>query len=308
MESIKNVAVLGASGNLGRVVIPTLLRDGFTVTIIARPGSKTESHNADLIVKTADYANLASMTLALRGQHAVVEAFNPAAGVHQHTIVQAAIAAGVSHLLTPDFSSDTFHANAKELLIFGPKIQAQQELESLVEASDGALSWTAIIVGPWYDWGIERGALWIDREHRTVTRFGSGDQRYSMSRLELCGEAAAAVLREPAKYRNRPAYFASSTVSTNELIEILEDIRTKETWKVVDVPVANLLQTGRRLWEEEEASGISDKLNSKAYPLLGTAALFDEENRFGADFGHKLEPGWDQGKDKLKEHLKQLLE
>jgi hypothetical protein len=260
-----------------------------------------------LTVKTADYADLVSMTSALTGQHAIVEAFNPAAGVHQHTIVQAAIAAGVSHILTPDFSSDTFHPNAKELLIFGPKIQAQQELESLVEASGRVLSWTAIIVGPWYDWGIERGALWIDRENRTVTRFGSGNQRYSMSRSKLCGEAAAAVLREPAKYRNRPAYFASSTVSTNELIVILEDIHGRETWKVVDVPVADLLQRGQKLWEEEAASGISDKLNSKAYPLLGTAAIFDEKNRFGADFGDKLELGWDQGTDRLKEHLKELL-
>ncbi|KAL1876348.1 hypothetical protein VTK73DRAFT_9527 [Phialemonium thermophilum] len=48
---------------------------------------------------------------------AVVEAFNPAASVYQGVIVRAEIVAGVSHLITPDFSSNTFNENIAELSI-----------------------------------------------------------------------------------------------------------------------------------------------------------------------------------------------
>lgn len=120
-----------------------------------------------MAVKSADYTDVKSLTAALQGQHALVEAFNPAAAVHQRVVIQAALAAGISHIITPDFSGDTFSDHVDEILIFEPKRSAQRELENIVAASGSRLSWTAIVVGPWYDWIIEAGIFWVNRDNDT---------------------------------------------------------------------------------------------------------------------------------------------
>lgn len=290
---------------LGQVLIPALIDGGFIVTTVSRSNSNP-SIWPNIRSLTLDYGDVVSLTEAFQGQDAVIEAFNPSAAIHQSAIVQAAIAAGVSRLITPDFGSDTFNKNIKEVLIYDPKVKAQKELEDCIAQAGNSLSWTAIITGAWYDWAIKNGKFWINREARTITRFGSGNQRYSMSRLGTAAEAVIAVLRKPELYHNRPVYVANHTISTNKLITMVESLGIAE-WKVVDAPLEGLIKTGTELWHEDTAKGITNRLESQAYPILGTAALFDENNRYGADFGTKVEPGWEEGDETLLKELKELL-
>ncbi|KAM5343560.1 hypothetical protein ACJ41O_012097 [Fusarium nematophilum] len=305
MAPFKTVAILGAAGPLGEVLVPALLAAGFEVTCITRPASKSTLPTG-VTTKTANYTDTTSLTLALKDQDALVEAFNPAAAVHQELILQAALAAGVRHIITPDFSGDTFHPLVGELLIFEPKLRAKYQLEGIVAASQGRLSWTAIVVGPWFDWTIETGIFWVNRDQRVITRYGSGDQKFSMSRRALNGEALVAVLKDPERFRNRPAYFASHTVSTNQLIGLVEEL-SLEGWTVVDISMEGYAEEARRLWDEDSARGVENRLASKAYPMLSTVALLDEGNRYGSDFSSKVEAGWDEGEAALKESLRKLL-
>lgn len=147
-----------------------------------------------------DYEFPASLTQALADQHAIVEAFNPSATIHQERIVRAALAApSVQRLITPDFSSDTFHPHA----------------------NGSTLYWTALITGPFFDWGIAQGIFWVDRTIRMVTAFRSGAQRVNMSGVDVVGRATMAVLRDPGRFCDRPAYFADFTVSSKDLVGIL---------------------------------------------------------------------------------------
>ncbi|KAJ4309853.1 hypothetical protein N0V84_011281 [Fusarium piperis] len=306
MSPLKNVAILGGTGSLGEVLIPTLLKADFNVTCITRSGSSA-ALPANVTKNTMDYTNPKALTKALKNQDVLVEAFNPAAAIHQELIVRSALQAGIKHIITPDFSGDTFHPHIGELLIFEPKLRAKCAFEKIIAESEGRLSWTSIIVGPWFDWTIETGIFWINKEQKKIFRYGSGNQKCSMSRRALNGEALVAVLQNPEKYRNRPAYFASHTVSTNQLITIIEDLGLSG-WSVTDLPIEGLYQEALNLWEEDTAKGVENRLGSKAYPMLSTVALLDENNRYGSDFSDKVEPGWDEGEDALKESLKKLLE
>ncbi|KAF6791384.1 NAD(P)-binding protein [Colletotrichum sojae] len=304
-QPVKNVAILGGTGALGEALIPALLAADFTVTCILRPTS-TSQPPAGVTIKRSDYSDIASLTAALASQDALVEAFNPSAAAHQPTILAAALAAGVRHVITPDFSGNTFHPRASELLIFDPKLQAQRELETIIAEAAGKLSWTAIVTGPWYDWAIAKGIFWVDKNRKIITRYGSGDQRYSVSRHALNGEALVAVLQNPDKYRDRPAYFASHTISTNQLITVVEELGL-EGWKVADVPFDGLYEKAHKMWQEDTERGVVDRLNSKAYEALATVALLDEENRYGSNFEELVERGWGEGEGRLKEELRRLL-
>ncbi|KAK1527857.1 hypothetical protein CPAR01_12415 [Colletotrichum paranaense] len=284
MKAIKQVAVIGATGALGEVLIPALLQADFEVTCITRPGSQ-KSLPAGVHVRSSDYSNVEALTQALGGQEAVVEAVNPAAASYQTNILQAASATGVRHIITPDFSGNTFHPNAKDALIFGPKLAAQRELERVVAESNGSLSWTAIITGPWYDWTIERGI------------FGSTkNDEPSLATVPETRNAAS----------NRAAYFASHSVSTNYLIALVEDLGL-EGWETVDVPFDGFAEKTRALWREDTEKGVEDRLNSWAYAALSTVALLDEDNKYGSNFEDQVESGWDEGERALKDNLKRLL-
>jgi nucleoside-diphosphate-sugar epimerase len=242
----------------------------------------------------------------LRGQDAVIEAFNPSAVPNQRNIAEAAVAADVKHILTPDFSTDTFNPHVGELLIYDGKKKAQDELETVVKESEGKLSWTAIIVGAWYDWAIDTGAFWINKNDRTIMRFGTGDQKYTISKLPHVADFVVHVLRNPEEFSNRPAYFASNTITTNQLIDIVKGIGEKE-WKIIDIDFSDFLETGRQLWAKDTEMGVEKRNTTQAWALLGTIVLFNEENRYGADYEEKLEPGWDQGLDALARDLRALL-
>jgi hypothetical protein len=232
--------------------------------------------------------------------------------VHQHTIVQAALAVGVKHLITNEFGHDSFHPNAAELPVSASKIDAQRVLEE--ELSKAAvngkapLAWTAIITSQWYDFAIQGGFFSVNPAAGTITRFGSGNQKISLMRGALVGEAVVTVLREPERFKNRPAYIATHTISTNELIALAKEILPEKTWNVVDIPgLETLKQQGLYLWSEDRKNGVP-WLGTQAFMLLSAVLLFDEHNRYGADFGEKVEPGWGESREEFKDHLKQQFE
>ena len=135
--------------------------------------------------------------------------------------------------------------------------------------------------------------------------YGSGDQKYSISQVGTTGKATIEVLNNPEKYANRPVYVCDYTVSTNEIISLLEEIRPG--WKIQKNEVSGVLEQAKKLWEEDRKNGVVDRLRTPAYAMLGTAGLFDEQNKYGADHSEKAEMGFDKkGLDELKEELRVL--
>ena len=49
------------------------------------------------------------------------------------------------------------------------------------------------------------------------------------------------------------------------------------------------LELARGLWDRGPADGVQDRLNTRAYQMLGTDGIFEEGNRYGADAGDRVE-------------------
>jgi hypothetical protein len=122
---------------VGREVVKALLSASFQVTVGYR--RRTSSVDFPSNVKSIvidDYGSVESLRQAFANQDAIVEAFSPAVAMYQEQIVQAALDADVRHIITPDFSSDTFNANVEELMILESKLKAQAFLNSVCEKND----------------------------------------------------------------------------------------------------------------------------------------------------------------------------
>ncbi|KAK1978310.1 hypothetical protein LZ30DRAFT_752258 [Colletotrichum cereale] len=253
----------------GTALLPALLEAGFKSTSFASSGRKGAVF-PNVRVKTVDYTDVAAFTKAFDNHDAVVEAFNPAAATHQVHTLEAVLAVGVRHIISSDFSGKTSNPSAKNIVIFNPKLAAQQRA---VAESEGKLTWTVVVSGPWYDWTVGKGIFRTNKRALTITRYGSGDQ----NRHAFDGEALAAVLSDPENYRNRPVYFANHTVSTNQLISVVHKLGLTEA---------------HSMCKEDTEMGFEDRLNSNAYAALATFG-----NSYGSDFGDKVEPGWGESEE-----------
>ncbi|OAG34000.1 hypothetical protein AYO21_11855 [Fonsecaea monophora] len=329
-DPIKKVVVLGATGNVGRPITTALAEAGYTVTAASRtPGQKFPDSIKNITSAVVDYTSPEALTALFTGQDAVVEAIPPNALHMQGTIVDACLAAGtVRHIITPDFACDTFNEHITELALYVPKVEAQRVLEGKLKGSK--VNWSAIITGGCVLWqdeieettqrlttffasllhgstAIPLGYYWINPRTNTLVVYGSGNQRNSMCRVSTAAQVVCDVLRDPEKYANRPVYVADHTVSMNELIPILEEI--KPGWQIERVDLDEFFATAKRLWDEDTDKGVEVRLLTPAYNMLGTYGIFEETNRYNADFGHLIEPecGYQKTLEDLKEELKTLV-
>lgn len=154
---------------------------------------------------------------------------------------------------------------------------------------------------------IPIGWFWIQPVTQTVMVFGSGDQKYSISQIATAGKATVEVLKNPDKYANRPVYVADYTVSTNEIIPLLEEVRPG--WNIQKNDIQGLMAQAKQMWDNDTDNGVVDRLRTPAYAMLGTAGLFDENNKYEADCSHKLEMGFNtKTLTDLKEELRILTD
>src|ERR1700726_2267026 len=105
-STIKNVAVVGAAGNLGGVILDRLVASGkFNIKVLKRSGSKS-SLPAAMDVVEVDFTSLDSLKSALAGQDAVVSAVGMRGLESQLLLVDAAASAGVKRFIPSEFGSN----------------------------------------------------------------------------------------------------------------------------------------------------------------------------------------------------------
>jgi nucleoside-diphosphate-sugar epimerase len=237
---LTKVALIGANGNLGQPILEALVgANDFTVTVLKRRSSKSAipiEHPNVHTVTVDDDLSLASLTEAFRGQNAVVTAF-PVLDVDEHLRVgEAAAAAGVSRVIPADFGScDANSPRVQELMpLFMRKIRIRERLQEL-SAKDEQFTWTSLVSGHFFDWGLEKNFLHCDLKTRTIDLLGDGTDRTSMTTLARIAEAVVRVLRfagnDDDPTRNRVLFFQSFCVSQLDVLAALEKA-TDSKWAV----------------------------------------------------------------------------
>jgi len=229
MSSIKNVAVIGGSGNLGPSVIQALLDAGFTVTALTR-SSSTSTFPSSVRVQKVDYSSPSSIAAALAGQDAVVSTIATLALTQQASIIDEAVKAGVKRFIPSEFGLNTQKVTGGARKILGAKIQLQEQLAKAAEENKG-FSWTGVSTGLFFDWGLKVGSLGFNLSSKTATVFDSGNEPFTGTNLPFIGRAVAAILTHPSETANKYLDIASFVTTQNELLSLLEE-QSGEKWTV----------------------------------------------------------------------------
>ncbi|KAH8175153.1 nmrA-like family protein [Sarocladium implicatum] len=241
VDSLKSVCLVGANGNVGAPILEALLDAGtFEVSVLRRKGSSSStSHSNIKDISVSPVLPLEELTEALRGQDVVIASF-PLSDVNQHLrLVEAAFRAGVKRFVPADFGScDASSPWAQESLeLYRKKAMVREKLEKLAASSadeGGAFSWTAIICGHFFDYGLRSGLLHVNIDKKVAQTLDGGNVKASASTLGRVAEATVRALQRSQQTKNRALYVQSFCITQKELVAALEKA-TGTSWAVEDL-------------------------------------------------------------------------
>jgi len=259
---MSTVALVGANGNLGAPILQALVESGtFQVTILRRSSSSSTLPTLDTsvhTVRTIQNWTVEELKTALQGQDAVVACF-PLRDLDAHIrLAEAAAAAGVKRFIPADFGSvDSRSQRARHLVpLFERKVKVRQRLEELAAETPG-FTWTSIVGGHFFDWGLKEGFLHCNLQTKTADILDDGTQISSLSTLARLSEAVVCVLHNPEPTADRMLFIQSFAVSQNEVLESLERA-TSSKWTVSRYKSEDFIKTHKAKADAGDAEAIED--------------------------------------------------
>ncbi|KAL2678845.1 hypothetical protein Neosp_009597 [[Neocosmospora] mangrovei] len=280
MSCYQNIAIAGASGNIGKVVMKELLASKFSVVALQRPTS-TAAFPDGVQVRTVIHDSFDSWKAALQGQDAFISFLVPPVTDYQNLAADAAVAAKVKDFIPSEWGMNTTILGDT---VFGKllsdKTSTRAHLDTLAKEND-FFSWTGISTGLWFDWGLEHLSLGFDKSTVTAEISDSGNERFQTTNLRFVAKVVAAILKNPAQASNKYITIASFNISQREILELAEQISGRK-WTVKSCKVDDV----QRAAEKDLANGNFD---AAFYPLLH-GRLF----RDGADLALKPEQNFAQ--------------
>ena len=280
---IIKVALIGANGRLGPAILNTLLSAGtFTVTVLSRSSSKSTYPDLVHVAHISDDPPFQEFVDVLRGQDALVVTFAGSNSDLQIRLADAAAQAGVKRFMPADFGScDSSSPRALDLVpIYRAKQKVRQHLQHLVTSGSG-LSWTSLVCGHFFDYGLKSGLLGFDLNAHQARIFDGGDVKWSTTIIGRIGAAVVRVLQCEDETKNRMLYIQSFCISQNDALKSLERI-TGRDWQVTHMESEKSIR---------EIKGTLDKdpLNDDALEeMVSVLGLVDSNWEAKDDFANPL--------------------
>ncbi|KAJ3548353.1 hypothetical protein NM208_g1055 [Fusarium decemcellulare] len=241
MALIKNVMVVGATGNVGPHVISALLERSFQVTILSRITSSHPLPAQVTEIKT-DYTP-ASLEQVLQGQDAVICTLGYAGLEKQLDLVDAAEKAGVKRFIPSEFGSPKGTKDIPEYTnLLQNKLKIVQYLQQKAE-NNPQFSWCAFTTGTFLDRALLTFPdFGFDVRKERATIFDSGNEPFTAMTIHSIGKPVAASLSfdKLDDTKNRYVGISSLKVTQNEVLAAFEK-ETGRSWDVNRKNTADVL-------------------------------------------------------------------
>ncbi|KAF5496668.1 hypothetical protein CGCF413_v009164 [Colletotrichum fructicola] len=180
----------------------------------------------------------------------------------QQKVAEAAIKAGVKRFIPNEYGSD-----------------------SSLTSHEEHITWTAIITGPFFDWGLELGMTGFDLNNRVATLVDGGNTRFTTSTVAQIRRAIISVLKHPSETRNQLVFVESFTTTQLEILNALQEA-TGQDWKVKEETSENVRLDGfKKLGEGDIVGGGASVIMAL---VLGSEALEDHTSVKGGIWNERL--------------------
>ncbi|KAJ5116086.1 hypothetical protein N7456_000434 [Penicillium angulare] len=279
----RNVALAGATGNLGIPILNALVQANYNVTALSRIGgnsSKLPNH-PNLTIKEVDFTSTYSLTAALQetNSEVVISCLATSAIGAQNPLIDASVSAGVKRFIPAEFGMDSQNPLAMKLPVCAPKVATQKYLLSKSSENPG-FTFTGIANGLFLDWCLEAGII-LDLSRHAATLYNGGDVRFSTTLLVDVAKAVLGVIEHQSETENRVVYVQSGVVTQNELIGYAKEKDGVE-WETVNKDTEELRRESLEEWDKG-SGGDADGAT------LGFCIVGSWTEDYGCDFSGHLD-------------------
>jgi hypothetical protein len=185
----------------------------------------------------------------------------------QNKFIDASIAAGVQRFLPSEFGSDVTNPKLTALTsLFDAKIATIEYLKT----KESEISWTSIITGAFFDWGLKTSFIGFNGATKSATLIDGGESKFNATNLRQVGRAIIKVLEQPEKTKNEHIYVSSFLTSQKEILAAAEKV-TGEKWTVENVVGQEKLNAGLEKLGKFDFSGVVDLLQATVFGDFGVA-------------------------------------
>jgi nucleoside-diphosphate-sugar epimerase len=237
--SITNVALIGGTGTLGAPVLKALKASEFNIFVVNRQTSKSVYPRTQVIT-VPDDLNVDDVAQALREKE-IDALIITIAGSHvesQKKLIDAAFKGGVKRVMPAEFGScDSADDKTNEIL---PLMKGKKDVRDYLlsiqakqREGGGNLTWTSLVTGHFFDYGLSGGLLKFDVKARKAYILDGGNIKFSASNLDFIGKAVIKILDKPKETENKLLYVHSHYVTQLELLEVLERV-TGDKFEKID--------------------------------------------------------------------------
>jgi hypothetical protein len=142
------------------------------------------------------------------------------------------VTANVQRFIPSEFGSDTLNSRAGPLPVFAHKKTAQKYIEEI--SSQGKISYTYVIGGPFLDLALDYGFLGLDLKNKKYTYVDGGVAKFSTTTRDTVGKAVVGVLNNLEETGNRAVYVQEGAFTLKELYQLAKESLGEEGWTEVD--------------------------------------------------------------------------
>ncbi|KAK9413687.1 putative NAD(P)-binding protein [Seiridium unicorne] len=218
------IAIAGATGAMGKLIVSELCKRSVVVKALVRPGTdhariETLRQLGTVTVAEVDLADKNTLTRELQGARCVVSSLQGLADViltAQGQLLDSAVAAKVPRFIPSDFSLDFTKTQPGS----NRNLDLRREFHSRLDQSN--IAWTSILNGGFMDLLTSETSL-IDKKKRKITYVGSADQKLDFTTMVDTAAYTAAVATDP---NPTPKFLriAGDVFSANDLAKVVTTV------------------------------------------------------------------------------------
>ncbi|KJJ31203.1 hypothetical protein AFLA70_544g000870 [Aspergillus flavus AF70] len=294
------IALAGATGNLGIPILKALLDAEYHVTVLSRIGGNSSKLNPhpNQTIKEADFTSVQSLIPALQDVDVVVSCLATSAIGSQNPLIDAAVAAGVKRFIPAEFGMDSLNPLSVQLPVCAPKAATQKYL---LDKSNHhpEFTFTSIANGLFLDWCLETGII-LDLKQHTATLYNGGGVPFSATKLADVAKGVLGVIEHQVETANRVVYIHSALVTQNRLIQYAKD-KDGKAWETVVKDTEDV----RKESLAELAKGDRADVDTA---MLGFSIVGCGDSNYGCDFSGHLDNGLLGVKEMSEVELRMLVE
>lgn len=228
---MKNVLIVGATGNLGPYIVKALVKNGHHVSALMRSTSIADISKTQALTDQGvqllegSFEDYDSLRRACHKKDVVISCAGGDQIMNQIHLARAAEDAGVEKFIPSEFGIDPYVAEKGSCDLFDAKAAVQEQIK------ETGIGFTPIYTNGFMEfWATGLGELGALSPPNRVKVFGDGHMSAFMTALSDIGQYTAAIVEDP-KTINKEVLISTTSSTQNEMISLWEDISGKTVEK-----------------------------------------------------------------------------